>query len=63
LCILTRPFPIFLQGSGSNVDLCVITKDDVDYLRGYNVANKRGERFNDFSFARGTTGEPVSAFA
>jgi len=42
-------------GSGSNVDLCVITKDKVEYLRPYRVANTRGERFNDFSYKRGTT--------
>jgi len=28
-------------GSGSNVDICVITKDKVDYLRPFDEANKR----------------------
>ncbi|CAH8588889.1 unnamed protein product [Dicrocoelium dendriticum] len=31
-------------GSGSNVDLCVITKTDVKYLRSYEVANVKGKR-------------------
>ena len=31
-------------GSGSNVDLCVITKDGVKYLRPYDEANLKGQR-------------------
>lgn len=31
-------------GSGSNIDLCVIKKGSVDYLRGYEYANLRGVR-------------------
>ena len=31
-------------GSGSNVDVCVITKDKVDYIRPYDIANKKGVR-------------------
>lgn len=31
-------------GSGSNIDLCVITKDGAQYLRTYEEANKKGER-------------------
>ena len=31
-------------GSGSNVDLCVITKDGVDYLRPFDEANEKGVR-------------------
>ena len=31
-------------GSGSNVDLCIITKDKVDFLRPYDEANQKGER-------------------
>lgn len=31
-------------GSGSNVDLCVITRDKVDYLRPYDEANLKGKR-------------------
>lgn len=32
-------------GSGSNVDICVITKDKVDYLRPYDEANQKGQRY------------------
>lgn len=31
-------------GSGSNIDLCVISKSKLDFLRPYDVANKKGER-------------------
>lgn len=31
-------------GSGSNVDLCVITKDKTEMLRPYHVANLKGQR-------------------
>lgn len=31
-------------GSGSNIDLCVIKKDSTQYLRGYELANIKGER-------------------
>ena len=31
-------------GSGSNIDLCVITKDKVEYLRPYDEVNKKGVR-------------------
>lgn len=31
-------------GSGSNIDLCVITKGKVDYLRPHDEANKKGVR-------------------
>jgi len=43
-------------GSGSNVDLCVIRKDyTTDYLRGYEYANKKGERELKYDFKKGTT--------
>ncbi|EDO34100.1 predicted protein [Nematostella vectensis] len=42
-------------GSGSNVDLCVITKDGVDYIRPYDVANLKGERQGRYTYKRGTT--------
>ena len=32
------------QGSGSNVDLCVITADKTEYLRPFDVANEKGRR-------------------
>lgn len=31
-------------GSGSNVDVCVITKDKVDYIRPYDEASLNGQR-------------------
>ena len=31
-------------GSGSNIDLCVITKGKVDYIRPHDEANKKGVR-------------------
>ena len=31
-------------GSGTNVDLCVITKDGAQMLRPYDVANVKGAR-------------------
>lgn len=31
-------------GSGSNIDLCVIKKGTVEYLRGYEYANEKGVR-------------------
>lgn len=31
-------------GSGSNVDVCVITKDKVDYIRPFDEANLKGQR-------------------
>ena len=31
-------------GSGSYIDLCVITKDSVDYIRPYEKANLKGQR-------------------
>ena len=33
-------------GSGSNVDLCILTKDKTEYLRNYEVANKKGVRYS-----------------
>lgn len=31
-------------GSGSNIDLCIIRRGSTEYLRGYEYANKKGER-------------------
>lgn len=31
-------------GSGSNIDLCVISKSKLDFLRPYSVPNKKGAR-------------------
>lgn len=42
-------------GSGSNIDLCVIKKDKVDYLRPYDVVNNRGIRQGNYKYPLGTT--------
>ncbi|XP_076436107.1 proteasome subunit beta type-7-like [Babylonia areolata] len=42
-------------GSGSNIDLCVITKDKVDYIRPYDEANKKGVRQGKYRYNRGTS--------
>lgn len=42
-------------GSGSNVDICVIRKGSVDYLRTYDEANKKGVRQNSYRYPRGAT--------
>ncbi|GAA5796748.1 proteasome subunit beta type-7 [Helicostylum pulchrum] len=42
-------------GSGSNVDVCVITKDDTEYLRNYGRPNERGVKEQSYRFPRGTT--------
>uniref|UniRef100_A0AAY4EK73 Proteasome subunit beta n=1 Tax=Denticeps clupeoides TaxID=299321 RepID=A0AAY4EK73_9TELE len=52
-------------GSGSNIDLCVISKGKVDYLRPHDEANKKGVRVNEldarpqagsYKYKCGTTG-------
>uniref|UniRef100_A0A4W5MLQ4 Proteasome subunit beta n=1 Tax=Hucho hucho TaxID=62062 RepID=A0A4W5MLQ4_9TELE len=54
-------------GSGSNIDLCVITKGRVDYLRPHDMANKKGVRCvyeqealphqtGNYKYKQGTTG-------
>ena len=42
-------------GSGSSMDLCVITKDKTDYLCPYEVASERDAKDMEFSYQRGTT--------
>ncbi|KAJ1548543.1 proteasome core particle subunit beta 2 [Cladochytrium tenue] len=42
-------------GSGSNVDVCVITKDNVEYLRNYRKPNEREPKAQRYVFPRGTT--------
>jgi len=32
-------------GSGSNIDICVISKNKLDFIRPYDVANRKGERW------------------
>ncbi|XP_069744481.1 proteasome subunit beta type-7 [Narcine bancroftii] len=43
-------------GSGSNIDLCVITKNKMDYLRPHDIANKKGVRQGNYKYRRGLTG-------
>lgn len=42
-------------GSGSNVDLCVITHQGVQYLRGFDQPTTKGQREGSYKYARGTT--------
>lgn len=42
-------------GSGSNIDLCVIKKDKVDYLRPYEIANDRGVKAGSYKYPTGAT--------
>eukprot|EP00761_Pharyngomonas_kirbyi_P011832 gb/GECH01011858.1/.p1 GENE.gb/GECH01011858.1/~~gb/GECH01011858.1/.p1 ORF type:complete len:277 (+),score=68.09 gb/GECH01011858.1/:1-831(+) len=43
-------------GSGSNVDLCVVKKDDVQYIRGFDQPNQRKfRREQGYKFERGST--------
>ncbi|XP_018055270.1 PREDICTED: proteasome subunit beta type-7 [Atta colombica] len=41
--------------SGSNVDLCVIRKNNVEYLRPYDTASVKGERQINYRYKLGTT--------
>ena len=41
------------MGSGSNVDLVVIkANDNVQYLRGYDLANVKGERRQKYTYTK-----------
>ncbi|XP_041082494.1 proteasome subunit beta type-7-like [Polyodon spathula] len=42
-------------GSGSNVDLCVISKGSVDILRPFNQLGKRGRKHGQYRYKQGTT--------
>ena len=42
-------------GSGSNVDVCVITAEKTTLLRNYIKPNERGVKERDYKFKRGTT--------
>ena len=42
-------------GSGSNVDVCVITKDKTTLLRNYITPNEREKKQRSYKFSRGTT--------
>lgn len=41
--------------SGSNVDLCVIRKTGVEYLRPYDTASVKGKRQISYRYKTGTT--------
>lgn len=42
-------------GSGSGVDLCVITREGAKVLRGYTETESKGKRLRSYRYARGTT--------
>lgn len=42
-------------GSGSNVDLCVITKDNAEMIRPFEIANLKGVKQGNYQFRRGTS--------
>ncbi|KAI8905619.1 proteasome subunit beta type-7 [Gorgonomyces haynaldii] len=42
-------------GSGSNVDVCVITQEGVEYLRNYRKPNERGQKEKSYKYPRNTT--------
>lgn len=42
-------------GSGSNVDVCVITQEKTQLLRNYKTPNVRAQKERNYKFARGTT--------
>jgi 20S proteasome subunit beta 2 len=44
-------------GSGSNVDVTVITKEGVQILRNYQRPNERDAKEQSYKFKRGTTGK------
>lgn len=41
--------------SGSNVDLCIIRKTGVEYLRPYDTASVKGQRQISYRYKPGTT--------
>ena len=42
-------------GSGSNVDVCVITKEKTELMRNYKTPNTREPKKRNYKFQRGTT--------
>ncbi|KAJ8273746.1 hypothetical protein GJAV_G00105070 [Gymnothorax javanicus] len=42
-------------GSGSNVDLCIIKQDGVEYIRPYDVSNFKSQRSGKYKYGRGAT--------
>ncbi|XP_044162118.1 proteasome subunit beta type-7-like [Bufo gargarizans] len=52
-------------GSGSGVDLCVITREGAKVLRGYTQTETKGQRSSSYRYRRGTTAilrETVASF-
>jgi len=43
------------MGSGSNVDICIITKSGTEFKRTFEEAHKKGVRFNKYTFPPETT--------
>ncbi|XP_048417785.1 proteasome subunit beta type-7-like [Stegostoma tigrinum] len=42
-------------GSGSNVDLCIITENKTEFLRAFDSPNKKGQREGVYRYKKGTT--------
>lgn len=42
-------------GSGSNVDVTIITKGNVEYIRSYKTPNERSMKEQSYKYPRGTT--------
>ncbi|XP_054249435.1 proteasome subunit beta type-7 [Indicator indicator] len=42
-------------GSGSNIDICVISKSKLNFIRPYDVANRKGDRHGRYKCEKGTT--------
>ena len=42
-------------GSGSNVDVCVITKEKTTLMRNFRTPNQRAQKERNYKFQRGTT--------
>ncbi|KAG7457606.1 hypothetical protein MATL_G00228870 [Megalops atlanticus] len=42
-------------GSGSNVDLCVIRRDGVEYIRPFEASNYKSQRLGKYKYDKGTT--------
>lgn len=49
-------------GSGSNIDVCVITDGNIDYRRGFAKPNERGKKEQSYKIAHGTTKILTSEF-
>ena len=42
-------------GSGSNVDVCVITQEKTELMRNFRTPNQREKKMRDYRFEKGTT--------